>query len=120
MDQKTLTKFRKILAEEKQRIANNAKAILSQDIEISPDDLPDETDLAAVEVSQNLVFKLRDRERQLLAKLDEAIRRIDDGSFGTCLECEEPIERRRLEVRPVSTLCLACKEREEHREKIYA
>ena len=80
----------------------------------------DETDLAASEVNQNLVFKLRDRERQLLSKIDEAMSRIEDGSFGACAECEEPIEARRLEARPMSTLCIACKEKQEHREKIYA
>lgn len=120
MDAKTLNKFRKLLTEEKQRILNNSKNALKNELALSPDDLPDETDLAASEINQNLVFKLRDRERQLLSKIDEALSRIDDGSFGSCAECEEPIEPRRLEARPVSTLCISCKEKEEHREKIYA
>lgn len=120
MDAKTLTKFKKTLLEEKQRILNNSKNALQNELALSPDDLPDETDLAASEINQNLVFKLRDRERQLLSKIDEALARMDDGSFGTCEDCEEPIEPRRLEARPVSTLCIACKERQEHREKIYA
>jgi DnaK suppressor protein len=120
MEAKTLAKYRKLLLEEKQRIINNSKNALKNELALSPDDLPDETDLAASEVNQNLVFKLRDRERQLLAKIDEAMERIEDGSFGTCMDCEEPIEIRRLEARPVSTLCIACKERQEHKEKIYA
>jgi DnaK suppressor protein len=120
MDAKTQAKFRKLLLEEKQRILNNSKNTLKQDLALSPDDLPDETDLAASEINQNLVFKLRDRERQLLSKIDEALGRIDDGNYGNCEECEEPIEPKRLEARPVSTLCIACKERQEHREKIYA
>jgi DnaK suppressor protein len=120
MEAKTLAKYRKLLLEEKQRILNNSKNALKNELALSPDDLPDETDLAASEVNQNLVFKLRDRERQLLAKIDEAMGRIEDGSFGTCMECEEPIEVRRLEARPVSTLCIACKEKQEHKEKIYA
>jgi DnaK suppressor protein len=120
MDAKTQAKFRKLLLEEKQRILNNSKNTLKQDLALSPDDLPDETDLAASEINQNLVFKLRDRERQLLSKIDEALARIDDGHYGNCEECEEPIEPKRLEARPVSTLCIACKERQEHREKIYA
>lgn len=120
MDAKTLAKYRKLLVEEKQRIVNNSKNALKNELALSPDDLPDETDLAASEVNQNLVFKLRDRERQLLAKIDEAMARIEEGSFGTCMDCEEPIEVRRLEARPVSTLCIACKEKQEHREKIYA
>jgi DnaK suppressor protein len=120
MDARTLTKFRKTLLEEKQRILNNSKNAMRTELAVSPDDLPDETDLAASEINQNLIFKLRDRERLLLGKIDEALTRIEDGSFGTCLECEEPIEPRRLDARPVSTLCIACKEAEEHKEKIYA
>jgi DnaK suppressor protein len=120
MEAKTLAKYRKLLVEEKQRILNNSKNALANELSLSPDDLPDETDLAASEVNQNLVFKLRDRERQLLSKIDEAMYRIEEGTFGTCMDCEEPIEVRRLEARPVSTLCIACKEKQEHREKVYA
>ena len=120
MDAKVLTRYKKILIEEKQRILNNSKSALKNELVMSQDDLPDETDLAASEINQNLVFKLRDRERQLLIKIDEALGRMEEGTFGTCLDCEEAIEPRRLEARPVSTLCIACKERQEHREKIYA
>jgi DnaK suppressor protein len=120
MDAKGMAKFKKLLLEEKQRILNNSKNALKNELTVSSDDLPDETDLAAVEVNQNLMFKLRDRERLLLSKIDEAMARIEAGSFGTCEDCEEEIEPRRLEARPVSTLCIACKEREEHKEKIYA
>jgi len=108
------------LLEEKQRILNNSKNAMRTELAVSPDDLPDETDLAASEVNQNLVFKLRDRERLLLMKIDEALARVEEGIFGICLDCEEPIEPRRLEARPVSTLCIACKETEEHKEKVYA
>src|SRR6478672_9047418 len=100
MEAKTLVKYRKALLEEKQRLLANSRNALKNELALSPDDLPDETDLAASEINQNLVFKLRDRERQLLAKIDEALARIDDGTFGTCEECEEPIEAKRLEVRP--------------------
>ncbi|MEW6057683.1 MAG: TraR/DksA C4-type zinc finger protein [Bdellovibrionota bacterium] len=119
MEKKNLVKFKKLLLEEKQRIINNSRKDLD-DIKIDIDDLPDETDLAATEVSQTLAFKLRDRERLLLAKIDQALEKIEDGTFGVCESCEEPIEPRRLEARPVSTLCIACKEMEEHREKIFA
>jgi DnaK suppressor protein len=120
MDAKALVRFRKMLLEEKQRLLNNSKNAMKNELSLSPDDLPDETDLAASEINQTLVFKLRDRDRQLLAKIDEALHRMDEGTFGTCEDCEEPIEPRRLEARPVSTLCVACKEKQEHREKIYA
>lgn len=120
MDAQLIAKYRKLLLEEKQRIMNNSKNALKNELALSPDDLPDETDLAASEINQNLVFKLRDRERQLLSKIDEALSRMDDGTFGTCEDCEEPIEPRRLEARPMSTMCIACKEKQEHKEKIYA
>lgn len=119
METKQLTKFKKILLEEKQRVINNSRKDL-EDIKVDTDDLMDETDLAASEVNQALAFKLRDRERLLLAKIDEALLRIDEGTFGVCESCEEPIESRRLEARPVSTLCISCKEVQEHREKIFA
>lgn len=120
MDARMKSKFRKLLMEEKQRLVLNSQNALNNDLALSPDDLPDETDLAVSALNQSLVFKLRDRERQLLSKVAQALQRLDDGTFGMCLDCEEPIEPRRLEARPVSTLCIACKEREEHREKVYA
>jgi DnaK suppressor protein len=120
MEAKALAKYRKMLLEERQRLLNNSKQSLKSDLALSPDDLPDETDLAANEVNQNLIFRLRDRERQLIGKINEALARMDEGTFGLCESCEEPIEPKRLDVRPVSTLCVACKERQEHKDKVYA
>ncbi|MEN9723777.1 MAG: hypothetical protein RJB38_1763 [Pseudomonadota bacterium] len=120
MDAKTLTRYRHHLLEEKQRILNNSHNAIKNELVLSTDDLADETDLTVSEMNQNLMFKLRDRERQLLSKIDQALAKVEQGTFGTCEDCEEPIEPRRLEARPVSTLCIACKEREEHKEKIYA
>ncbi len=120
MEARTVARYKKLLLEEKQRILNNSKNALKNELALSPDDLPDETDLAASGINQNLIFKLRDRERQLLSKIDSALSRMDEGQFGICQDCEEPIEPRRLEARPMSTLCIACKEKQEHREKIYA
>lgn len=120
LNEQALIKFRRLLQEERERILKNTRAALQAEIAHSSDDLMDETDLAVSEISQSLVFKLRDRERLLLQKIDQAMFRMAEGTFGTCEDCEERIEPRRLEARPVSTLCIACKEREEHREKIFA
>ena len=120
MDAKKLAKFKKTLLEEQERILNNTKNSLTTELNISSDDLADETDLAASTIAQNLVFKLRDRERHLMLKISEALARIDDGTFGICADCEEAIEPRRLEARPSTTMCIACKERQERQEKIYA
>lgn len=120
MEAKKIAKFKKLLLEEKQRLMTQSREQLRAELSLSADDLPDETDLAASEVNQHVLFRLRDRERQLLVKINQALGKIEQGSFGTCESCEESIEERRLEARPVSTLCIACKEREEHREKVYA
>jgi DnaK suppressor protein len=119
MDKKQIAKFKKVLLEEKERIMNNNSKSLD-DIKVDADDLPDETDLAQSEINQNLAFKLRDRDRLLLSKINEALSKIEDGTFGVCEDCEEPIEIRRLEARPISTLCISCKEVQEHKEKIFA
>ncbi|EKD38754.1 MAG: hypothetical protein ACD_75C00621G0006, partial [uncultured bacterium] len=62
-------------------------------------------------------LRIRDRERKLLSKIDEAIARIDDGSYGICEDCGEEIGLKRLEARPVTTLCIDCKTLQETREK---
>lgn len=120
MDTKLILKLKRLLMEEKQRIFNNSQNARKNEISLSADDLPDETDLASSEISQNLVFKLRERERRLLSLIDDALQRMEDGTFGVCSDCEEPIEPKRLEARPMSVLCVSCKEKQEHKEKIYA
>lgn len=119
MDQKSVTKFKKLLLEEKQRILNASRKDM-EDLKLSTDDLADDTDHAVSELSQNLAFSLRDRERLLLSMIDAALERIEAGTFGGCESCEEPIETKRLEARPMTTLCFSCKEAEEHRQKIFA
>lgn len=120
MDAKRLGHFRKLLLDEKQRVYNQTRNSFKDELQISQDDLPDETDLAVSEVNQSLVFKLKDRERMMLQKIDEALARLDEGSFGVCADCEENIEPKRLEVSPMSTHCISCKEQAEHKQKIYA
>jgi DnaK suppressor protein len=120
MDVQTMNKFKRILIAEKERLLNISKESIKNDLNISTDDLPDEADLAASEISQSLTFELRNRERLMIAKIDTALSKIQDGSFGECESCEEPIQKKRLEARPFCTLCVSCQEQQEHREKIYA
>jgi DnaK suppressor protein len=120
MDVQTVTKFQKILVAERERLLNNSKETIKHEINVSTDDLPDEADLAASEITQSLTFELRKRERVMISKINTALQRIQDGNFGSCDGCEEPIEKRRLEARPFSILCVACQEQHEHREKVYA
>lgn len=120
MDAKTVTKFKNVLIAERDRLLVLSKESIKHDLNISTDDLPDEADLAASEISQSLTFELRNRERVMISKINTALAKIQEGSFGDCEACEEPIEKRRLEARPFSTLCVACQEQHEHREKVYA
>lgn len=78
---------------------------------------PDPNDRASLETDRNTVLRIRDRERKLLIKVEKAIERIAEGTFGICEISGEPIERKRLEARPVTTLSLACKEEQERKEK---
>ena len=79
----------------------------------------DMSDWASFETERNFQLRARDRERKLLSKIDEALRRIEEGSYGFCEETQEPIGLRRLEARPIATLSIEAQERHERREKTY-
>ncbi len=80
---------------------------------------PDLADRASLETDRSLELRTRDRERKLIAKIDEALRRIEDGSYGYCEETAEPISIRRLEARPIATLSLEAQERHERMERTH-
>lgn len=80
---------------------------------------PDLTDRAALETDRSIELRTRDRERKLIAKIDAALRRIDDGTYGYCEETDEPISIRRLEARPIATLSLEAQERHERMERTH-
>ncbi|HEX8375137.1 MAG TPA: RNA polymerase-binding protein DksA [Geminicoccaceae bacterium] len=81
--------------------------------------LPDQSDWASAEIQRSFELRTRDRERKLLSKIDAALRRIEDGSYGFCEETQEPIGIRRLEARPIATLSIEAQERHERRERVY-
>ena len=80
---------------------------------------PDIADRASSETDRAIELRARDRQRKLIAKIDAAVARIDDGSYGYCEETGEPISLKRLEARPIATLSVEAQERHEKREKIY-
>ena len=80
---------------------------------------PDIADRASLETDRALELRTRDRERKLISKIDEALLRIEDGSYGYCEETGEPISLKRLEARPIATLSVEAQERHEKREKVY-
>ena len=80
---------------------------------------PDQMDRAQIESNAALDLRTRDRERKLLQKIETALRRIDDGSYGYCVETDEPISLRRLEARPIASLSLHAQERHERMERVH-
>lgn len=119
MNQKELKRFKKMLEDSKAALLESAKKTLMEESNFDTDDLPDEIDLASSEYAQSMVFRLRDREKFLLKKIEMALARIEDGTFGVCERCEEEISPKRLEARQVTTLCIRCKEEQEKDEKSY-
>jgi DnaK suppressor protein len=118
LNKKELKKFQELLEEKRKAVLERARQMLSvENMALDTNDLPDEMDLASSEYLQSFEFRLRGREKSLLSKLDLALKKIDDGTFGICEICEEPIGKKRLEARPETTLCIKCKEDQEREER---
>lgn len=120
MNKKDLKRFREDLLRRQKEILKSAIETKEKGMGFSADDLPDEVDLAASESDQSLNLRLRDRERVLYKKIEKALKKIDDGEYGVCERCGEEIGLKRLEARPVTDLCIRCKEEEERLERTYA
>jgi RNA polymerase-binding transcription factor len=104
------------LVRQKDTLLNEAEAALN---ELPGQTIfPDLGDQATAETDRNFMLRLRGREQRLLKKIDEAISRIDSGTFGICDDCGNEIETKRLEVRPVTTMCIECKTLQEEEEKL--
>jgi DnaK suppressor protein len=120
MTKKELKRFEDLLTSERESIIRKAGRTLAEEATLDVNELPDEIDQASAEYNQSFVFRLRDREKFYLSKVERALQKIREGTFGTCEACEEPINRKRLEARPVTTLCIRCKEEQEMEERSYA
>ena len=120
LKKKELKKFRDLLVDRRDEVNKAALKIKEEGMGVSTDDLPDEVDLASSESEQSMHLRLRDRELVLLRKIEKAIQKIDDGDYGTCEKSSEEIGIKRLEARPVTDLCIRCKEEQERFEKSYA
>jgi DnaK suppressor protein len=115
MNQKDIEFFRNLL---NQRI-NELRSEAGKTVEDMDEDanFPDPSDRATLESNRNSVLRIRDRERKLIFKIQEALQRLDDGEFGICEECGQEISIERLKARPVTTLCIECKSSQEIQEK---
>jgi DnaK suppressor protein len=118
MNKEQTEHFRQILNTWKQDLMQEVdRTVLHMKDEAA--NFPDPNDRATQESEFSLELRTRDRERKLIRKIEEAIKRIDDGSYGYCNETGEEIGIKRLEARPVATLCVEAQERRERREKQY-
>jgi len=107
--------FRNLLNERRQELLTEAgKTVDGMD---QNGNFPDPTDRAAMESDRSFTLRMRDRERKLIAKIEEALRRLEDGSYGVCEQCGEKIGAARLKARPVTTLCIDCKSVQEVAER---
>lgn len=116
MDKKTIEKFKKQLIAKREEILNEAGRTLS-DMTDQSQNVPDPNDRATIESGRSFELRIRDRERKLLSKIDEALERVAEGEFGICEDCGEEIGLKRLEARPVTTLCIDCKTIQETKER---
>ncbi len=109
--------FKKLLTERLNNLLMEATKTVS-DMTDHRENFPDPTDRATMESDRNFELRIRDRERRLIGKIKDALDRIDEGTFGICEECGEDISAKRLEARPVTTLCIDCKKSQEKDEKV--
>ena len=112
-----MQKFRKTLESQRDEILVNARKTLSGEIHLDPDDFPDEIDTASSEMNLAFQGRLRERERGLLSKINQAIEGIEQGIFGECPSCGEDIGTKRMQARPMAQLCIDCKGEQEQQER---
>jgi DnaK suppressor protein len=118
MNERQRDYFRARLLTWKEEILKEAKETLLH-LQEENQNHPDLADRASSETDRAIELRARDRQRKLIAKIDEALGRIEDGSYGYCEETGEPISLRRLEARPIATLSVEAQERHERRERVY-
>jgi DnaK suppressor protein len=118
MNERQREYFRERLLAWKEDILREARETL-QHLQDENQNHPDLADRASSETDRAIELRARDRQRKLIAKIDAALARIDEGTYGYCEETGEPISLRRLEARPIATLSVEAQERHERRERVY-
>lgn len=118
MNKRMLAYFKQKLLDWKADILKEAKETVSS-LQEEDRNHPDLADRASSESDHAIMLRARDRQRKLISKIDEALYRVQDGSYGYCEETGEPIGIKRLDARPIATLSLEAQERHEKRERVY-
>jgi DnaK suppressor protein len=118
MNPRQLGYFKQKLLDWKDEILRESRETVSH-LQKETENHPDLADRASSETDRSLELRTRDRQRKLISKIDEALRRVDDGSYGYCEETGEPIGLARLDARPIAILSLEAQERHERRERVH-
>ena len=118
MNERQVEYFRTKLIDWKNSILQESKGTI-EGMQQDTRNIPDSADRASEETDRALELRTRDRQRKLILKIDAAIRRIEDGSYGYCEETGEPISLKRLDARPIATLSLEAQERHERKERVH-
>lgn len=117
MNKDRLEHFKGVLNGKLEELLSGAERAVSGMSGTNDENFPDPSDRAALETDRNFLLRVKDRERKLISKVKEALKRIEDGTYGVCEFCGEDISEKRLAVRPVTTCCIECKKAEEEQEK---
>jgi DnaK suppressor protein len=118
MNERQREYFRRKLNAWKEEILRESRDTLAT-LQSENENHPDLADRASSETDRAIELRARDRQRKLIAKIDSALARLDDGSYGYCEETGEPISLKRLDARPIATLSIEAQERHERRERVY-
>jgi DnaK suppressor protein len=118
MNERQREYFRRKLWRWRDEILRESRETLQQ-LQSEREHLPDLADRASTETDRSIELRARDRQRKLIAKIDSALARIDDGTYGYCDETGEPISLKRLEARPIATLSIEAQERHERSERVH-
>jgi len=117
LKQEKMETYKALLTQKINELLSEAGKTVSE-MTSGKENYPDPNDRASLEADRNFELRIRDRERKLIMKMQEAIKRIEDGVFGICDVCGGPISEKRLMARPVTTLCIDCKTKQEKLEKL--
>ena len=118
MNERQLEYFKQKLLDWKEEILRESRETVTH-LQKETENHPDIADRASSETDRSLELRTRDRQRKLISKIDDALRRIEDGTYGWCEETGEPIGLARLDARPIATLSLEAQERHERRERVH-
>lgn len=118
MSVEPLEYFRELLLKKKAELLQGAEKVFNEELMVDQEERTDYIYRSCIEAGRSFHIRLKDRERKLIKKIDAALGRIDDGTFGKCDACGKSIGEKRLKARPVATLCINCKEAQEKDENL--